>query len=86
MTKEAAKILSLLGAETKTFNSSGLRLPDDSENTHHKVQEVRTLVNWSQAMVWCSPERHGAIKSIMKAQVDWIPLSIGSVRPTQGKT
>jgi len=24
--------------------------------------------------------------SIMKAQIDWIPLSIGSVRPTQGKT
>ena len=23
---------------------------------------------------------------IMKAQIDWIPLSIGSVRPTQGKT
>ena len=24
--------------------------------------------------------------SIMKAQIDWIPLSQGSVRPTQGKT
>jgi NAD(P)H-dependent FMN reductase len=23
---------------------------------------------------------------IMKAQIDWIPLNIGSVRPTQGKT
>jgi len=23
---------------------------------------------------------------IMKAQIDWIPLSIGAVRPTQGKT
>jgi len=23
---------------------------------------------------------------VLKAQVDWIPLSIGAVRPTQGKT
>ena len=23
---------------------------------------------------------------IMKAQIDWIPLSLGAVRPTQGKT
>tara|TARA_B100000949_G_C13857503_1_gene275207 strand:- start:108 stop:497 length:390 start_codon:yes stop_codon:yes gene_type:complete len=23
---------------------------------------------------------------IMKAQIDWIPLSVGAVRPTQGKT
>jgi arsenic resistance protein ArsH len=31
-------------------------------------------------------ERHGAMTGIMKAQIDWIPLSIGAVRPTQGKT
>ena len=37
-------------------------------------------------MVWCSPERHGAMTGIMKAQIDWIPLSLGAVRPTQGKT
>jgi arsenic resistance protein ArsH len=86
MTEEAARVLSLLGAETKTFNPSGLPLPDDSDDTHHKVQELRMLVNWSEAMVWCSPERHGTITGIMKAQIDWIPLSIGSVRPTQGKT
>jgi arsenic resistance protein ArsH len=86
MTEEAARVLSLLGAETKTFNPSGLPLPDDSDETHHKVQELRMLVNWSEAMVWCSPERHGTITGIMKAQIDWIPLSIGSVRPTQGKT
>jgi arsenic resistance protein ArsH len=23
---------------------------------------------------------------VMKSQIDWIPLSVGSVRPTQGKT
>ena len=67
MTEEAARVLSLLGAETKTFNPSGLPLPDDSDETHHKVQELRMLVNWSEAMVWCSPERHGTITGIMKA-------------------
>ena len=37
-------------------------------------------------MVWCSPERHGAMTGLMKTQIDWIPLSLGAVRPTQGKT
>ena len=85
MTKEAALVLSKLGAETKTFNPTGLPLPDDAEPTHPKVAELRDLVSWSEAMVWCSPERHGAMTGIMKAQIDWIPLSLGAVRPTQGK-
>lgn len=37
-------------------------------------------------MIWSSPERHGAMTGIMKSQIDWIPLSLGGVRPTQGKT
>ena len=85
MTEEAALVLSKLGAETKTFNPTGLPLPDDAEPTHPKVAELRDLVSWSEAMVWCSPERHGAMTGIMKAQIDWIPLSHGAVRPTQGK-
>ena len=85
MTEEAALVLSKLGAETKTFNPTGLPLPDDTEPTHPKVIELRDLVSWSEAMVWCSPERHGAMTGIMKAQIDWIPLSLGAVRPTQGK-
>ena len=85
MTEEAARVLSAFGAETKTFNPSGLPLPDDADETHDKVQELRQLVAWSEAMVWCSPERHGSMTGIMKTQIDWIPLSIGSVRPTQGK-
>ncbi|MDA9598043.1 arsenical resistance protein ArsH [bacterium] len=85
MTAEAALVLSKLGAETKTFNPAGLPLPDDAEPTHPKVTELRDLASWSEAMVWCSPERHGAMTGIMKAQIDWIPLSLGAVRPTQGK-
>lgn len=86
MTEEAARILTRLGAETRTFSPSGLPLPDDAEADHPKVKELRDLVTWSEGMVWCSPERHGAMTGIMKAQIDWIPLSLGGVRPTQGKT
>lgn len=86
ITEEAARILVRLGAEVQTFNPSGLPLPDDTDADHPKVQELRDLVTWSEGMVWCSPERHGAMTGIMKAQIDWIPLSIGAVRPTQGKT
>ena len=86
MSEEAARVLHRFGAETRTFNPSGLPLPDDAEADHPKVQELRDLVNWCEGMVWCSPERHGAMTGIMKAQIDWIPLSIGAVRPTQGKT
>lgn len=86
MTEEAARVLGRFGAETRTFDPSGLPLPDDAEADHPKVQELRDLVTWSEGMVWCSPERHGAMTGIMKSQIDWIPLSIGAVRPTQGKT
>ncbi len=83
---ESARILQAFGAETRIFNPGGLPLPDDAPVDHPKVQELRELVQWSEGQVWCSPERHGAMTGIMKAQIDWIPLSIGAVRPTQGKT
>ena len=86
MTEEAARILTRLGADTRTYRPSGLPLPDDADADHPKVQELRDLVTWSEGMVWCSPERHGAMTGIMKTQIDWIPLSLGGVRPTQGKT
>jgi arsenic resistance protein ArsH len=84
--EEAARILRRLGAETRSFNPSGLPLPDDADADDPKVRELRDLATWSEGMVWCSPERHGAMTGIMKAQIDWIPLALGGVRPTQGKT
>lgn len=86
LNEEAARVLARFGAETRSFNPSGLPLPDDADASHPKVQELRDLVMWSEGMVWTSPERHGAMTGIMKAQIDWIPLSLGAVRPTQGKT
>ncbi|MEM7472431.1 MAG: arsenical resistance protein ArsH [Pseudomonadota bacterium] len=85
--EECARILQKFGAETETFNPSGLPLPDDNANVDHpKVAELRDKVSACDGMVWVSPERHGAMTGIMKAQIDWVPLSIGGVRPTQGKT
>ena len=84
--EEAERLLRLFGCETRVFNPSGLPLPDDADADHPKVQELRELCNWSEGQVWSSPERHGAMTGIMKAQIDWIPLSMGAVRPTQGKT
>lgn len=86
LTLEAARLLEALGCEVKIFDPHGLPLPDDAPDSHAKVQELRDLTLWSEGMVWCSPERHGAMTGIMKAQIDWIPLSMGAVRPTQGKT
>lgn len=83
---EVRRILEHLGCEVIIFNPTGLPLPDDEPDTHTKVQELRSLTLWSEGHVWISPERHGAMTGIMKAQIDWIPLSFGSIRPTQGKT
>lgn len=86
LVEEAERLLTAMGAEVRVFNPSGLPLPDDAPESHPKVVELRELVLWSEGMVWCSPERHGAMTGIMKSQIDWIPLSVGAVRPTQGKT
>lgn len=86
MVEEAARLLQAMGGDVKIFNPSGLPLPDDAPETHPKVAELRALCQWAEGMVWCSPERHGAMTGIMKTQIDWIPLSLGAIRPTQGKT
>lgn len=82
----AGRILEYLGAEVKIFHPKGLPLPEDAETDHPKVQELHELLAWAEGMVWCSPERHGAMSSILKAQIDWIPLAGGAIRATQGKT
>ena len=86
LAEEAQRLLHEFGAETRMFNPSGLPLPDDAEADHPKVQELRELSQWSEAHVWVSPERHGNMTGIMKTQIDWLPLSVGGVRPTQGRT
>ena len=85
--EEGARILEKLGAKVRFYNPSGLPLADDNADADHpKVAELRDLVTWCDGMVWSSPERHGSMTGVMKTQIDWIPLSLGSVRPTQGKT
>jgi arsenic resistance protein ArsH len=86
LTEEAARLLQHFGAETRIFDPRGLPLPDDAPEDHPKVQELRELMQWSEGQVWCSPERHGAMSAVFKAQIDWVPLAMGAVRPTQGKT
>ena len=84
--EEAARIITDMGAEVKFFHPHELPLRGQVDETHSKVQELRELSQWSEGQVWSSPEMHGNVTGILKNQIDWIPLTIGSVRPTQGKT
>ena len=86
LVEEAARLLEHFGAEARIFNPSGLPLPDDAPDDHPCVKELRELMLWSEGQVWCSPERHGSMSAVFKAQIDWVPLAMGAVRPTQGKT
>ncbi|MBI1689632.1 arsenical resistance protein ArsH [Methylorubrum sp. DB1722] len=83
---EAARLLEAMGGEVRIYDAHGLPLPDDRTADHPKVQELRELSIWSEGQVWVSPERHGNMTGVMKSQVDWLPLSEASVRPTQGRT
>ena len=83
---EAARLLEVMGGEVRIFHAHGLPLPDDTTADHPKVHELRQLSIWSEGQVWVSPERHGNLTGVMKSQIDWLPLSEGSVRPTQGRT
>ncbi len=86
LTLEAERLLQAMGAETRIYHAAGLPLPDDAPDTHPKVQELREAMLWSEGQVWTSPERHGAMSATLKAQIDWIPLPGGAIRPTQGRT
>lgn len=86
LTFEGQRLLEAFGAEVRVFHANGLPLPNDAPDDHPKVQELREAMLWSEGQVWTSPERHGAMSAVMKAQIDWIPLPGGSIRPTQGRT
>ena len=87
LAEEAGRILEYMGAEVKFFDPRGLPIYDAEENIEHeKVQELRNLSLWSEGQVWSSPELHGNMSGLMKTQIDWIPLSMGAIRPTQGRT
>ncbi|MEP0753270.1 arsenical resistance protein ArsH [Trichocoleus sp. Lan] len=86
LAEEAARIIEGFGAETKFFDPRELPIHGSVEVDHPKVQELRNLSLWSEGQVWSSPEMHGNITGILKNQIDWIPLTLGAVRPTQGRT
>jgi arsenic resistance protein ArsH len=86
LAKEAARIIEGFGAEARFFHPLGLPLLGTVPDEHPKVQELRELVLWSEGQVWSSPELHGNVSGLMKHQIDWIPLTLGAIRPTQGKT
>jgi len=83
---EVERILRHLGAEVRSFDPKDLPIFDQASSSHPKVIEIRELSLWSEGQVWVSPEMHGNVSGVMKNQIDWIPLNIGSVRPTQGRT
>jgi arsenic resistance protein ArsH len=86
LVEEADRLLRMMGAETGIFNPGELPMANSTGPDHPKVQELRALSLWSEGQVWCSPEMHGAVTGVFKNQIDWLPLEIGSVRPTQGRT
>ena len=86
LTLEAARLLLAMGAEVRVFDPAGLPLPDSVADTDPVVVRLREAAAWAEGMVWTSPERHGAMTGLLKAQIDWLPLTLGALRPTQGKT
>ncbi|KAF7535340.1 hypothetical protein G7054_g5438 [Neopestalotiopsis clavispora] len=78
---EAARILHHLGCDVRIFHPSGLPIRDSVDADHSVMQELRQHVH-----VWCSPDQHGNLTAVFKHQIDWIPLSKGSMQPTQGRT
>ena len=86
LAEEAARILASIGAETRLYDPRELPMYGSVPETHAEVQKLRAGSLWSEGQVWSSPEQHGAVTGVMKNQIDWIPLALGAVRPTQGRT
>lgn len=86
LVEEAARLLRVLGAEPRVYDPRGLPMANSVGPEHPKVAELRALSLWSEGQVWCSPEMHGAVTGVFKNQIDWLPLELGGVRPTQGRT
>lgn len=86
LTEEAARILEHFGADVRIFDPKELPMAGSVPDDHPKVLELRELCLWSEGQVWCSPERHGTVTAVMKNQIDWIPLEMGAIRPSQGRT
>ena len=83
---EVERVLSHWGAEVRVFDPTKLPVFDRTQNDHPEVQRIRQWSAWSEGHVWISPEQHGSMTAAFKNQIDWIPLSDGAVRPTQGRT
>lgn len=86
LAEEASRVLEAFGAEVQRFRPNDLPVFDRSSHDHPEVQKLRQLSIWSEAHVWVSPEQHGSMTGVFKNQIDWLPLSDGAVRPTQGRT
>lgn len=85
-TEEAGRVLTSIGCDVRIYDPAGLPVKAPDLEEHPKVVELRDASLWSEGQVWCSPEMHGTVTGVFKNQIDWIPLSIGAVRPTQGRT
>ncbi len=86
LAEEAARILEGLGCEVRFFHPQELPIKGPAHEDHPEVQRLRELSLWSEGQVWSCPEMHGAITGVFKNQIDWIPLALGAMRPTQGRT
>ncbi|MCL9782709.1 NAD(P)H-dependent oxidoreductase [Vibrio sp. S4M6] len=92
LANEAAKIIAGFGAETRIFAPNDIPLADtsltqskDESQLPKSVIELRDAVSWSDAMVWISPEIHGAMSATFKNLIDWLPLTVDAKRTSQGK-
>src|SRR5688572_28359962 len=86
LAEECGRVLRAFGADVRTYDPRELPVFDRSSFELPKVRELRELTMWSEAHVWVSPEQHGSMTAAFKNQIDWIPLTEGALRPTQGRT